>query len=75
MMVKEIVKEISDLCLMQKARNIKSDNVNDDDGKVMLINIHKIFKASCYMCEKKEHKKESCHQQTRKTEDNKKIQG
>ena len=51
--VKKIVKKMSDLFWMQKARNIKLENDDADDSKVMLTNFNNNFKEICYTCRKK----------------------
>ena len=60
MMVKEIVKEISDLCLMQKARNIEFKIFSEEDEEATLTDMYKIFKGTCFACGEKGHKKGKC---------------
>ena len=47
-----------DLYWMQKVRNIKLDNDDNDVGEVILINIGMNFKETCYMCGKECHRKQ-----------------
>ena len=67
--VKVIIKDITCLYQMQKARNINMYNDNDKNGQVMLINVYKCFNRTCYKFGKKKHKKKSYPQNSSKTED------
>ena len=46
--VEEIVKKMLDLYQKQKATNIKSENNDDNYDEVMLTNMEKNFKDTCY---------------------------
>ena len=48
--VEQIVNKMSDLQWMQKAKNIKVDNNNNDNGEVRLTNGDKNFKETALRC-------------------------
>ena len=66
--VKDMRKKMLDLYWMQNVVNIKLENNNDNDGKVMLTNIKKNFNRTCYVCGKKGHRKQNFPQKSEMAE-------